>query len=231
MRFVCLWSARQFWGLGLSFSVLKLFNSQSEGFSQGLFNNLKRSKVELSLYSLKRDANFDSKSTRAAITLANFFYSRSFKNPTLWCFSSSVKKCAKDGKWLVNYPSITLWKQKTKKHQGGEGNGLNPAAIFTGGSGNSGVVVHGRFRGEWVKEIWASSSVWAVKLTLKDYILILLFLTFWSWTFFFLALAVVMAVHCTWKKYYICVFWSLSLNLSVYVTGKLFFSSIILKSW
>ena len=28
-------------GLGLSFSVLKSFNSQSEGFSQGLFNNLK----------------------------------------------------------------------------------------------------------------------------------------------------------------------------------------------
>ena len=32
----------------------------------------------------------------------------------------------------------------------------------------------------FLKEIWASSSVWAVKLTLKEYILILLFLTFWS---------------------------------------------------
>ena len=29
-------------------------------------------------------------------------------------------------------------KKKDKKHQGGEGNGLNPAAIFTGG--------YGRFR-------------------------------------------------------------------------------------
>ena len=120
------------WGLGLSFSVLRLFNSQSEGFSQGLFNNPKWSRVELSLYSLKRDANFDLKSTQVAITLANFFYSCSSKNLTLWCFSSSVKKCAKDGKWLVYYPSITLWKQKTKKHPEREGNGLNPAAIFTG---------------------------------------------------------------------------------------------------
>ena len=136
---VCLPTKRSaIWGLGLSFSVLRSFNSQSEGFSQGLFNNLKWSRVELSLYSLKRDANFDSKSTRAAITLAKFFYSCSSKNPTPWCFSWSVKKCAKDGKWLVYYPSITLWKQKTKKHPGGEGNGLNPVTIFTSG--------YGRFR-------------------------------------------------------------------------------------
>ena len=32
------------------------------------------------------------------------------------------------------------------KTEGGEGNGLNPAVIFTGGSGNSVVVVHGRLQ-------------------------------------------------------------------------------------
>ena len=32
------------------------------------------------------------------------------------------------------------------------------------------------------------------------------------------------------EKYYICVFWSLSLNISGYVTGKLFFRSVILRS-
>ena len=31
-------------------------------------------------------------------------------------------------------------KTKDKKHQGGEGNGLNPAAIFTGGSGENGLI-------------------------------------------------------------------------------------------
>ena len=30
-------------------------------------------------------------------------------------------------------------KTKDKKHQGGEGNGLNPAAIFMGGSGENGL--------------------------------------------------------------------------------------------
>ena len=32
------------------------------------------------------------------------------------------------------------------------------------------------------------------------------------------------------EKYYICLFWSLSLNISGYVTEKLFFSSVILRS-
>ena len=51
---------------------------------------------------------------------------------------------------MIGLLSINHSGKKTKKQQGGEGNGLNPAAIFTGGSGNSRVVVHGRFRGEWV---------------------------------------------------------------------------------
>ena len=129
---VCLPTKRlAIWGLGLSFSVLKSFNTQSEGFSQGLLNNLKWSKVELSLSSLKRDANVDSKPTRTAITRA--------LRKTRPCsashhLSKNAQKMAND--WLIIHQS--LWKQKTKKHQGGEGNGLNPAAIFTGG--------YGRFR-------------------------------------------------------------------------------------
>ena len=34
--------------------------------------------------------------------------------------------------WLIIHQSLCENKRK-KKHQGGEGNGLNPAAIFTGG--------------------------------------------------------------------------------------------------
>ena len=33
------------------------------------------------------------------------------------------------------------------------------------------------------------------------------------------------------EKYCICVFWSLSQNISGYVTGKLFFDSVIITSW
>ena len=32
------------------------------------------------------------------------------------------------------------------------------------------------------------------------------------------------------EKYYICVFWSLSVNVSGYVTGELFLVSVILRS-
>ena len=60
-------------------------------------------------------------------------------------------------------------KTKDKKHQGGEGNGLNPATIFTGGLGNSGVVVHGRLWGEWVKEVSPMGKYVCAFQTLKNH--------------------------------------------------------------
>ena len=82
--------------------------------------------------------NFDSKSTRVAITLANFFYSCSSKTRPCGAshhLSKNAEKMAND--WFIIHQSLYK-KEKTKKHPGGEGNGLNPAAIFTGG--------YGRFR-------------------------------------------------------------------------------------